>query len=393
MKRVLFYYDNFCGPDSKGGTEVATYRIAQALKNSGEVEVFNAYRSNSGHIENSVYSEVLKLSHSGFLFRKELADFIIRHDIGFVVNMGRFFRHPNIVDAVKKSGRDVKIFFMQHFAPGSEMKKSSFSSGLHLLRLNPLNPLYWLRASFYPLIKLPRKLSLPKAYRNVYDSSDKVILLSEGYIKDYCQTALQKDKTRFVALPNIYDPDLIRSNGCEKNSKRVLILSRLDEIQKRISLALKIWQKIEADPDLYDWKLDIVGNGHNADIVKRMVRKLNLQNVTVHGWQPREEFLKKAEVLMLTSEYEGLPLSVLEAQAYGCIPIAFNSFASLKDVVEPFYNGVIIEEFGDVEDYTKKLTELMYDVNYRKELSRNAKDGAGRFSSKIIADKWLEILT
>ena len=52
MRRVLFYYDNFCDDNSKGGTEVATFRIVKALKNTGEFEIGvigNAFLSTNGN--------------------------------------------------------------------------------------------------------------------------------------------------------------------------------------------------------------------------------------------------------------------------------------------------------------------------------------------------------
>lgn len=395
MKRVLFYYDNFCGETSKGGTEVATYRIAKALKEFGkDIEVYQVFRRKCDPINKFPYTDIARLSNYYPTFEKELADFISKYEIDYVINMSRFFRHEAIAKAAKKSGRDVKVMFMQHFAPGSEIKKPTFKSGIHLLRLNPLNPLYWLRASVYPLIKFPRNLKYKKVYREVYEKSSKVILLSKGYEEDYCKTGGFADKSKFVAIPNIFD-NSETSSGKEilaGKKKRVLILSRLDEIQKRISLALKIWQKIEQDQDLTDWSLDIVGTGHDAGIVKKLVRQLGLNRVILHGWQERKSFLKEDSILMMTSEYEGLPLSILEAQAFGCVPIAFDSFASLKDIVTPFENGVIVERFGDIDDFTTKLKDLMNDRDYREELAKNCMKASDAFSSGNIASLWLDIL-
>lgn len=395
MKRILFYTDNFSGEASRGGTEVATFRIASALKDTGEFKVFNAYRKRRTEDMLSTYEASVSLPASSGGFQKVLSDFIAREEIDVVVNMTRFFRHHDIVKSVKKSGRQVKVIFMQHFAPGSEFKKTTFSAGLHLLKLNPSNPLYWLRASLYPLIKYPRNLSLPGVYAYTYENSDKVVLLSPSYVPDYCRIGGLSDTSKFVAIPNIFErPREISASSpiLPEKEKRVLIMSRLDEIQKRLSSALKIWKKIEGDADLSDWHLDIVGSGHNADIVRKLVKKYGLQNVTIHGWKPREEFLKKASILMMTSDYEGLPLSILEAMAYGVVPIAFNSFSSLKDMVEEFKTGVIVNRNGDIDEFTKKLSELMYDRIYRNELSTNGMLSGDKFTAKSVVEKWRKIL-
>ena len=390
MRGVLFYTENFSGRDSKGGTEVATYRIAKALKESGKFRIYNAFRHHANGSDSSIYQATIKLG-KGSSFVDKLSEFIRDNQIDVVVNMTRFFRHNAIIKGVDKSGRQVKIIFMQHFAPGSEFKKATFKSGLHLLKLNPFNPLYWLRASVYPLIKLPRNKRLSQLYRTVYDTSNHIVLLSEDYKEEFGHIGKFNERDKFISIPNIFEtqekiPD-------KKKQHRVLILSRMDEIQKRLSLALKIWSNIEDDPDLSHWHLDIVGEGHNTDIVKRLIKKYGLEHVTLHGWQDRKPFLENSSILMMTSEYEGLPLTLLEAQAYGVVPIAFDSFASLKDVVTPYQTGVVVKNFGDIEDYTKKLTELMYDGTYREELSQNAKKNIENFSTKNIAEQWLKILT
>lgn len=373
-----------------GGLEVATFRLAKALKESGEWEVYNAYRNKCKCNEISPYSDVVRLSHNDNEFVKVLAEFINSRKIDVVVNMTRFFRHKYIVKAVKNSGRDVKIIFMQHFAPGSEKKKPTYSAGWHLLKLNPWNPLYWLRVTIYPLLKFPRNLNLGKTYRDVYEKSDVVVLLSNSYIEDFKNIARLKDTSKFIAIPNIFDPATTMVNSDKK--KRVLVLSRMDEVQKRVSLALKIWKEIESINDLADWHLDIVGNGHDMAIMKRLARKLKFSRVTFHGWKERDPFLHDSPIIMMTSEYEGLPLSLLEAQAFGCVPIAFDSFASLKDVVEDRETGIIVKDFGNISDFASKLSELMRNKGNRDRMASNAVKESNRFSSDKIGRQWLDML-
>ena len=390
MKNILFYYDNFCGEGARGGTEVATFRIAGALSRSGEWQVFNAFQSRFGGSGKSIYADVVQLQKPKSLFTGRLAEFIRCHNIDVMVNMGRFFRHAKLKESIIKSGRDVKLIFMHHFAPGSESRKSTYSSALHLLRLNPLNPLYYLRLLFYPLLKLPRTLAWPGIYKEVYESSDRVILLSEGYKDIYRQVAGLKTGDKFTAIQNIFDAPA--AVGGVKKEKRVLMLSRMDEIQKRISLALKIWKKIEDSGEFADWHLDIVGSGHDFKGVKRLARTLRLSNVTFHGWKESRPFLEKSSILMMTSAYEGLSLSMLEAMAYGCVPVAFDSYASLRDVVDDSVNGLSVAPFGDVDTFAQRLASLMRDNTLLSGMAKHGMAAADKFSSEKIGAKWLLML-
>lgn len=394
MRRILFYSENFCGDEVKGGLEVATYRIAKALKDTGNWDVYNAFCKKFGGKGKGIYTEIIELSHSGPKFEKELGGFIDKNEIDVVVNMSRFFRQKWIVSAANKSSRkDIKVVFMQHFAPGSEFKKATFKSGRHLLKLNPYNPLYWLRASIYPLIKLPRNINLANIYKTTYETSNKVILLSKDYKEEYEKIAGINAGEKFDFVQNIFEVPSAEHLVPSNKEKRVLILSRMDEIQKRLSLALKVWARIEQDPELKVWELDIVGAGHNTDIVKRLIRKLGLKNAKYHGWQNREPFLERASILMSTSEYEGLPLSILEAQAFGCVPIAFNSYASVRDVIYSGENGFLIDKFGDIDSYEHQLKELMINDEKRKAMAQRGKESSNSFSSSVVVEKWVEILS
>ena len=95
---------------------------------------------------------------------------------------------------------------------------------------------------------------------------------------------------------------------------------------------------------------------------------------------------------MSTAEYEGLPLALLEAQAYGVVPIAFDSYASLRDVVTNGVDGIVIDEFGDTETFSHQLVLLMKDEKKIKELSENCLKTSSRFSSEVVGEKWLKIL-
>lgn len=392
MKNVLFYYDNYCAVDSHGGTEVATARIASALHQTGLYRVYSAFLKGKPGEDCRPYNMIIRLKKAGTSFERELASFIKDNDIDFVVNMGRFFRQKRLQTAIRRSGRSVKLLFMHHFAPGSEIVKPTYRSGWHLLKLDPANPLYWLRATVYPLLKLPRTLNWKSAYRNVLEISDAIILLSKGYIPQYLSIAgIKRDNGKFHALPNIFDFSGKEVHPAHKE-KRVLILSRMDEIQKRITVALEIWKKIESEPALQEWRLDIVGNGHDYSALMKKAKSMGLRRVTFHGWANGKAYLAKDSILMSTSLYEGLSLAMIEAQALGCVPIAFNSYASLTDIVENGLNGVTVEHFGDTNSYAAALRRLMADKETRLALSDAGRLNASRFSSATIGRRWHSLL-
>ena len=169
------------------------------------------------------------------------------------------------------------------------------------------------------------------------------------------------------------------------------IVSRLEEEPKRISLALKIWKEIETDHTLSEWKLKIVGHGKMESWYKSLVIHYGLQRVFFEGTKNPEPYYNEASIFMMTSSFEGWGLTLTEAQQYGCVPLAFRSFASLTDIITDKVNGFAIPN-DDISLYIKQIKLLMTDEKLRKSMSANAIESSKQFSIEIIIKKWMEVI-
>lgn len=97
----------------------------------------------------------------------------------------------------------------------------------------------------------------------------------------------------------------------------------------------------------------------------------------------------------MTSDYEGFGLVLLEAMTYGVVPIVYNSFDSLSDVVNDGVCGLISNKVNgqfDLNDFVEKLTSLMNSKEKRNVMSENAKRQVEKFSPSKIGDLWEKIL-
>ena len=119
---------------------------------------------------------------------------------------------------------------------------------------------------------------------------------------------------------------------------------------------------------------------------------MRLQNVVFHGWGNSRQFLDENSIFMMTSRYEGLSLSLLEATATGCVPIVFNSHASLPDVIDDRKNGIIVQSDGDVDEFTEELKSLMKDDVFRKELANAGFSRKSNFTETTVGKKWNDML-
>ena len=94
---------------------------------------------------------------------------------------------------------------------------------------------------------------------------------------------------------------------------------------------------------------------------------------------------------MMTSACEGFPMTLVEAQQCGCVPIAFDSFSSVHDIIQSGRNGYIVPE-KDEEEYAHVLQILMKDAALRQKLAANAQKDVLRFSRENIAKQWKTLL-
>ena len=89
----------------------------------------------------------------------------------------------------------------------------------------------------------------------------------------------------------------------------------------------------------------------------------------------------------MTSHIEGWPMTLLEAQQYGCIPIVFNTFAALPEIIENNVNGYIIEKYNE-KLFSKTIITLMGSIPLREKLFHNCQNNCLRFSPSAVGDKW-----
>jgi glycosyltransferase involved in cell wall biosynthesis len=222
-------------------------------------------------------------------------------------------------------------------------------------------------------------------YKYMHNNSDKVILLSENFYEELKQFTICDD-SKVDWIPN---PLTIKNDNNHIEKENILLyVGRIDTTQKKVDYLLKIWSMIYKKYP--DWRLSIVGDGEESEKLENIAKKKKLERVTFHGKQNPIPFYKKAKILCMTSTFEGFPLVLAEAQSCGTVPIAFNSFKALSDVITKKENGVMIEPF-DFDMYFKELSSLMEDTVYFDTLSANCKLSVDRFSLESVGDRWIKL--
>lgn len=224
------------------------------------------------------------------------------------------------------------------------------------------------------------------AFLYVVRCADRMVLLSEQFIPIFFPSKVYPKKV--VAIHNPIDDHFLDINISEKEKrKEVLYMGRLDNKTKRLDLLLDIWQIIEYKYHIDDWTLNICGDGADRKILEQKKEDLGLRNVVFRGHVAPEDFYKTSSILTLTSAVEGLPTVILEAAACLCVPMAFDSFESVKDLIEDAKTGRIIKAF-DVKAYAKALYYLITNDKEREQMAQSARERGRLFGKQTIIDHW-----
>lgn len=234
---------------------------------------------------------------------------------------------------------------------------------------------------------LPKKCftsMLRNKYALPYGKADKIVVLSPGLIDQY-QTIAPGYKDSFGAIPNALPFDNVTIPKTKE--KEVLVVARLEDWHKRISEILEIWEDVQRDKRYGDWTLRVVGDGVDRPYYESLVRRRHIPNVCFDGQQDSQPYYQRASLFLMTSACEGLPMTVLEAQQCGCVPIVYDSFASAKDIINSGENGILIRN-RDREAYVAALKELMTEDALRRKMSEACVQSAERFSVEKVAAQW-----
>jgi len=139
------------------------------------------------------------------------------------------------------------------------------------------------------------------------------------------------------------------------------------------------------------------GNGPERDNMINYVKKANLSNIcTIKGWVSYDEMPKvynSTDVFVYPSYAtksweEQFGFALLEAMACG-VPVITTKSGSIPEVVG---NSVIIIEPKNSKKLAEAIIKVLHDEDLRKSLSEKGRKQAEKYSSEIIAKKFIKVI-
>ena len=203
----------------------------------------------------------------------------------------------------------------------------------------------------------------------------------------------QDDANRFhhfdkAFMPKVvYNPLTLKSgNPSQGNSKRFLTVGRFTPLHKGIDLLIKAFYLFAQSN--HEWMLDIVGEGKEEKNYRALINHYKLENrITIHPFTNQiQNYYSNAQVYVLSSRWEGMPLVLVEAMSHG-LPIVTSDLPVCQEILSDF--GLYFEN-ENIEDLAQRLEDTTH-IDWQAK-SQEALRIAQRFDIHQIIEQWKRLL-
>jgi glycosyltransferase involved in cell wall biosynthesis len=226
--------------------------------------------------------------------------------------------------------------------------------------------------------------TIPILYKNV-----SFITLSKDTKRDLVRLGLSEEQIHVVQEGidfSTYKP------GNEKSIfPHIIYVGRLIKAKGVGTLIKSIDMVTKLIPNV---KLSIVGRGYFENELRKLTKKLNLEEkVIFHGYISEEEkikLLQKAHILVMSSLREGWATPVIEANACGT-PAIGTDVIGVKSTIKDGVTGLLFP-YGDIKKLADKIIYLVANNKLRKQMSENAVQWASNFSRKRMIMNFIDFI-
>lgn len=264
----------------------------------------------------------------------------------------------------------------RHYAPVF-VSYSPLIKGIYKIANNILNLLRVLKS----------KKHLISRKRYLYNNCTKYILLSQKFFPLMYNIIGNENSGKLCAISNPAPKKV--TNTVYPKENIIFCAARLVD-QKNIIEMLRIWKDIfKSYPD---WKFLIAGSGPLENWLKMKAESMGLQNIEFLGYVNPSEYYQRAKIFWMTSLFEGFGMTLVEAQTYGCVPVVYDSFEAVKDIIIDGENGRIVK-FGDRRAFINATTILISDDKKREKMSKAALLNYQRFELGKISEQWINLFS
>ena len=223
---------------------------------------------------------------------------------------------------------------------------------------------------------------IPRMQKLKKDLTSYIVL--SPYDKEKFQKGFGLLKEKVKVIRHTCEIELLQ-NKKEKN-KKLIIVARLSNHQKRFDLAIKAMKKLpEFTLDIY---ADRVDGEQELNMLKNLAKENSISNVFFRGSTNNvKEKLDESGIFIMTSDFEGYPITLIEAMRRGLPIVLRNTFEAAEDIV--IDNGVLLDKEWNEDKFIEAVRKVYDNYEY---YSENSKKLGERHSPEAIKKEWDKLL-
>ncbi|MEF1200558.1 glycosyltransferase family 4 protein [Vibrio owensii] len=221
--------------------------------------------------------------------------------------------------------------------------------------------------------------------------SERISVLTERDYKSYPRLL----KRKLYVLPNPLGIEVEIINKKNKYKERKIILLAIGRLceQKGFDRLLEIISEFKLRYPSVDFELKIAGDGKLRHDLESTINEFGLKSsvMLLGNVQHIENLYCDADVFLMTSRWEGLPMVLGEAMMYGLPTVAYDCPTGPREFIVNGKSGLLIPD-GHKNEFVEALYYICMHDDIRKDYSKYAKDASKKYSMKNIYKNWLEFL-
>ena len=197
--------------------------------------------------------------------------------------------------------------------------------------------------------------------------------------------AVHGEHQNYYVVPHAA-PDVHPDPTVERDPNLVIMMARLDP-QKQLDHALLAWKRVQKQ--LPNARLEIYGRGAELGRLTEMIKQLNLgDSVTLAGFttDPHAVY-RRAGLCIMTSRFEGAPLTVLEAFALGCPVVSYDLRYGPSDMIEDGVNGFLVP-YGNRKAMADVIVRCLTEPGLLAKLSAGTQQTSEHFTQRAFVARW-----
>lgn len=213
-------------------------------------------------------------------------------------------------------------------------------------------------------------------------------------VEEIISSSLDIERDKISTIYNGIDlKTFIHKHTINEKVKNIIAIGRLTKAKDFPNLfeALKVLKRRMKEENIDIPQVKIVGTGELKEELKTLSRKMKINDMVkfLGVRQDIPKLLRDSDIYVMSSEWEGLSISLIEALASG-IPIVATDAGSNNEIIENNISGLIVP-IKDPDSLANGLYKLIVDHELRIKLSKNAIEKSKLFSIKDCAEKHINL--